>query len=260
MTRKAPQPTQMTLDERVRYGTDDSLELVSGFLGATPEFPGGCQTVARVGLRGTKLISLDLLDYLVGQAQEAERLRAELEQMTLYRDNAAKKIERLANESSRLEKELVKADNMIKVLSEQNHDMGELLEKQRAQLAQWQSVFGHLGSPDEAGNTLSAVRDELEGKLAEAHALLQRFLDAWDESRATDEDKALWHAIDDALSASAEPSAPGEFEELNPDEINQMAFEEGHPAEDGDGYSFTQEEFELFVERLLARAALERKP
>src|SRR5690606_34694012 len=37
------------------------------------------------------------------------------------------------------------------------------------------------------------------------------------------------------------------------DEIHQMAFEEGQPAENGDGYLFTAEEFDLFVERLLAR-------
>lgn len=39
------------------------------------------------------------------------------------------------------------------------------------------------------------------------------------------------------------------------DHIHQMAFEEGQPAENGDGYSFTSEEFDLFVERLLTAAA-----
>lgn len=59
---------------------------------------------------------------------------------------------------------------------------------------------------------------------------------------------------------SAEASAPVERDELTPDEINQMAFEEGQPTEDGDGYVFSQEEFDLFVQRLLDRAALERNP
>ncbi len=36
-----------------------------------------------------------------------------------------------------------------------------------------------------------------------------------------------------------------------PDEIHQMAFEEGQPADDGDGYLFSSEEFDLFVQRLL---------
>ncbi|WP_124083093.1 hypothetical protein [Pseudomonas aeruginosa] len=40
-----------------------------------------------------------------------------------------------------------------------------------------------------------------------------------------------------------------------PDEIHQMAFEEGQPAEDGDGYLFSAEEFDLFVQRLLDSCA-----
>lgn len=40
-----------------------------------------------------------------------------------------------------------------------------------------------------------------------------------------------------------------------PDEIHQMAFEEGQPAEDGDGYIFSAEEFDLFVQRLLDSCA-----
>lgn len=52
-----------------------------------------------------------------------------------------------------------------------------------------------------------------------------------------------------------QPAAPAPAQdELLPDEIHQMAFEEGQPAEDGDGYLFTAEEFDLFVERLLSRA------
>lgn len=41
---------------------------------------------------------------------------------------------------------------------------------------------------------------------------------------------------------------------IQADEIHQMAFEEGQPAENGDGYLFTAEEFDLFVERLLSAA------
>lgn len=36
-----------------------------------------------------------------------------------------------------------------------------------------------------------------------------------------------------------------------PDEFHQIAFEEGRPADNGDGYLFTAEEFDLFVQRLL---------
>ena len=45
-----------------------------------------------------------------------------------------------------------------------------------------------------------------------------------------------------------------------PDEINQMAFEEGQPAENGDGYLFSQEEFDLFVQRLLDSCRLNPAP
>jgi hypothetical protein len=40
-----------------------------------------------------------------------------------------------------------------------------------------------------------------------------------------------------------------------PDEIMQMAFEEGQPAEDASGYYFDLEEFDLFVQRLLDEVA-----
>lgn len=43
---------------------------------------------------------------------------------------------------------------------------------------------------------------------------------------------------------------------LAPDEIHQIAFEEGQPADNGDGYLFTAEEFDLFVQRLLDSVAI----
>lgn len=39
------------------------------------------------------------------------------------------------------------------------------------------------------------------------------------------------------------------------DEIMQMAFEEGHPADDASGYYFELEEFDLFIERLMSEVA-----
>jgi len=49
---------------------------------------------------------------------------------------------------------------------------------------------------------------------------------------------------------------------IEADVIHQMAFEEGQPADNGDGYNFTAEEFDLFVERLLTSTApvVERQP
>ncbi|MEX5343054.1 hypothetical protein [Pseudomonas sp. I2] len=121
---------------------------------------------------------------------------------------------------------------------------------------------------------LRTERNTLRAQLAELEALLH---EVWPYDLGT----PLKRRIKAALSVSAEPSkscgacggcpngcrldeespsTPVELDALSPDEINQMAFEEGQPAEDGDGYTFTQEEFDLFVQRLLDRAALERKP
>lgn len=88
---------------------------------------------------------------------------------------------------------------------------------------------------------------------AEAHDAwnaiqLKQLVDPSDLDAAT----AAFNAAVRELNEAAEP-APAQGELLS-DEIHQMAFEEGQPAEDGDGYLFTAEEFDLFVERLLRRA------
>ncbi|KSG74364.1 hypothetical protein AO961_18830 [Pseudomonas aeruginosa] len=73
----------------------------------------------------------------------------------------------------------------------------------------------------------------------------QRLAD-WDEMRK-ERDAALARVAE--LEKQDLVDAPG------PDEIHQMAFEEGQPAEDGDGYLFSSEEFDLFVQRLLDSCA-----
>ncbi|MBI8898407.1 hypothetical protein JE005_16820 [Pseudomonas aeruginosa] len=73
----------------------------------------------------------------------------------------------------------------------------------------------------------------------------QRLAD-WDEMRK-ERDAALARVAE--LEKQDLVDAPG------PDEIHQMAFEEGQPAEDGDGYLFSAEEFDLFVQRLLDSCA-----
>lgn len=77
-TRKQKAPKPMTLAERVQYGTTDYLELTAGYLGASPDNPGGCETVARFGLGDRRLITAELLDYLVYKAKENELLRTQL--------------------------------------------------------------------------------------------------------------------------------------------------------------------------------------
>lgn len=79
MKRKDKPPVPMTLAQRIEYGTTDYLELTAGYLGATPDMPGGCETVARFSLGDRRLISVELLYYLVAQAGENEFLRNRLD-------------------------------------------------------------------------------------------------------------------------------------------------------------------------------------
>ncbi|HHX0961632.1 TPA: hypothetical protein ACU6G2_001360 [Pseudomonas aeruginosa] len=60
---------------------------------------------------------------------------------------------------------------------------------------------------------------------------------------------------DAALARVAELEKQDLVDVPGPDEIHQMAFEEGQPADDGDGYLFSAEEFDLFVQRLLDSCA-----
>ena len=78
MTRKKKAPVVLTVDQRIEWGTDDSIELVTSWLGATPDMPGGCQTVGRVMLKGTRVISVELLSWLARRAKQAEALEAHL--------------------------------------------------------------------------------------------------------------------------------------------------------------------------------------
>lgn len=86
-------------------------------------------------------------------------------------------------------------------------------------------------------------------------------LRAENERLANDRDRANQFANGAALEINAALARVAELEKREPasvpmpDEIHQMAFEEGQPAEDGDGYLFSSEEFDLFVQRLLDACA-----
>ncbi|HFN4543866.1 TPA: hypothetical protein ACGSPD_001804 [Pseudomonas aeruginosa] len=67
--------------------------------------------------------------------------------------------------------------------------------------------------------------------------------------------KRLEDQLKAALARVAEMERQEPVDVPGPDEIHQMAFEEGQPAEDGDGYLFSAEEFDLFVQRLLDSCA-----
>ena len=65
----------------------------------------------------------------------------------------------------------------------------------------------------------------------------------------------LWKAIPLYAAPVSEAKAQGVVQWLNADEIMQMAFEEGQPADDASGYYFELEEFDLFIERLMSEVA-----
>ena len=45
-------------------------------------------------------------------------------------------------------------------------DAAELIERQASELAEWRSVFGHLGAtPDDCGNAIGEARKELEAEI-----------------------------------------------------------------------------------------------
>lgn len=56
-------------------------------------------------------------------------------------------------------------------------------------------------------------------------------------------------------SPVSEAKARGVVQWPDADEIMQMAFEEGQPADDASGYCFELEEFDLFIERLMSEVA-----
>ncbi|EOC5483441.1 hypothetical protein ACI471_000205 [Pseudomonas aeruginosa] len=69
------------------------------------------------------------------------------------------------------------------------------------------------------------------------------------QKQVAERDAALARVVELERQEPVDVPGPG------PDEIHQMAFEEGQPAEDGDGYLFSAEEFDLFVQRLLDSCA-----
>ena len=65
----------------------------------------------------------------------------------------------------------------------------------------------------------------------------------------------LWKAIPLYAAPVSEAKAQGVVQWPEADEIMQMAFEEGQPADDASGYYFELEEFDLFIERLMSEVA-----
>ncbi|EPV8077391.1 hypothetical protein R5H17_010635 [Pseudomonas aeruginosa] len=99
-----------------------------------------------------------------------------------------------------------------------------------------------MSRTDECERIVGELRADRDSWAEQAE---QRLAD-WDEMRK-ERDAALARVAE--LERQEPVDVPG------PDEIHQMAFEEGQPAEDGDGYLFSAEEFDLFVQRLLDSCA-----
>ena len=71
---------------------------------------------------------------------------------------------------------------------------------------------------------------------------------------------ATWHKLGAPVAPLyaapvSEAKAQGVVQWPDADEIMQMAFEEGQPADDASGYCFELEEFDLFIERLMSEVA-----
>lgn len=71
------------------------------------------------------------------------------------------------------------------------------------------------------------------------------------------EARIVWLECEAQVNAApvSEAKAQGVVQWPEADEIMQMAFEEGHPADDASGYYFELEEFDLFIDRLMSEVA-----
>jgi hypothetical protein len=98
-------------------------------------------------------------------------------------------------------------------------------------------------TPPSIGQFALSERDDLLAKIAEQAREIERLRGYEGE----------WERLLNVQAAelAALKAQPGAVVLPDPDEIMQMAFEEGQPAEDASGYYFELEEFDLFVQRLL---------
>lgn len=102
-------------------------------------------------------------------------------------------------------------------------------------------------------DTQAAVTAQLKGERDAALAEVERIKAISDNYYVLCVERQ--QQLDTALARVAELEKQDLVDAPGPDEIHQMAFEEGQPAEDGDGYLFSAEEFDLFVQRLLDSCA-----
>ncbi|WP_324628511.1 hypothetical protein [Pseudomonas aeruginosa] len=111
-----------------------------------------------------------------------------------------------------------------------------------------------------AGLVAMSRTDECECIVGELRADRDSWAKRWDEAvrygaRIEEQRDAALARVASLESKLAELEKQDLVDVPGPDEIHQMAFEEGQPADDGDGYLFSAEEFDLFVQRLLDSCA-----
>jgi len=70
-------PKPLTIDDRISYQTTNCIDLDTGYLGATPDNPGGCMTLGRIFMKDAVLISRELLADLTTMAKAKEAMAAE---------------------------------------------------------------------------------------------------------------------------------------------------------------------------------------
>lgn len=71
---------RMTLEDRLKYGTSEHLELTTSYLGATAECPGGAETLTKIKLASDRrVINVHLLDWLIKELTERDKLLEDIE-------------------------------------------------------------------------------------------------------------------------------------------------------------------------------------
>ncbi|HEP8838425.1 TPA: hypothetical protein VDU70_002225 [Pseudomonas aeruginosa] len=198
--------------------------------------------------------------------KEAERI----ERLQAFREQC---FEQLGAEFSK-----VLSENLVELSSEAKPEQAEAERPEVAEVAFVLRNIGAMDAEDIDGDNVDLRFEDAEGrdtgcdvsiveyaeKAADLLEQQDRIVgelradrDSWAEQ--AEQRLADWDEMrkerDAALARVAELERQEPVDVPGPDEIHQMAFEEGQPAEDGDGYLFSAEEFDLFVQRLLDSCA-----
>lgn len=70
----AKPPKPLTLDDKIQYQTTNRIDLDTGYLGATPDDPGGCETLGFIHMKNAVLLGRPFYDELIAIARTQEAL------------------------------------------------------------------------------------------------------------------------------------------------------------------------------------------